>query len=112
MKIIDDPIVKKWLQSFDAEPGGFDWDQGNQDKNLKHGVAREEVESIFLNEYGFAGRIVEPVHTEWRGLILGRSNTGKLLALIFTRREERLRPISCRPMRKWEVKKYHENTKA
>lgn len=111
MKIIDDPIIRKWLQSLDPEPDDFDWDEGNKDKNLKHDVTQNEIESIFQNEYGFAGRIVEPIHAEWRGLILGRSHTGKLLALIFTCREERLRPISCRPMRKWEVKKYHESTK-
>ena len=75
-------------------------------------MTQEEVESIFYNEYGFAGRIIELVHAKWRGLILGQSNTGKLLALIFTYRGERIRPISCRPMRKLEVKKYHDNTKA
>ena len=111
MKIVDDPAIKKWLQSLDSDPDHFDWDEGNRAKNLKHGVTQEEIESIFQNEYGFAGRIVEPIHAEWRGLILGRSNAGKHLALIFTCRGERLRPISCRPMRKLEVKKYHESTK-
>src|SRR3989344_762609 len=110
MKLIDDPVAEKWLQSFDPEPDGFDWDKGNRSKNLKHGVTQEEIESIFENEHGFAGRISEPAHAEWRGLILGQSNTGKLLALIFTRREDRIRPISCRPMRKLEAKKYHEST--
>ena len=29
---------------------GFDWDEGNTDKNLAHGVSDEEIEEVFLNE--------------------------------------------------------------
>jgi uncharacterized DUF497 family protein len=64
-------------------------------------------ESIFLQEkFLFAGRIIDPSHAEWRGLILGRGESGRNLALIFTRRLERLRPISCRTMRPDERRLY------
>ena len=36
------------------------------------------------------------------------SERGRKLALIFTRRGERLRPVSCRPMRRNERKVYEE----
>ncbi|PWU07426.1 MAG: hypothetical protein C5B51_10010 [Terriglobia bacterium] len=41
----------------------------------------------------------EAVFQQAYGLILGEGETGRLLALIFTRRGDKLRPISCRPMR-------------
>ena len=111
MKIIQDPITERWLLNFNPVSEHFDWDSGNSTKNLKHGITKEQIESIFKRIYGFSGRIIEPEHQEWRGLILGQSYTGKLFALIFTIRGEKLRPISCRPMRSLEVKKYYENKK-
>ena len=92
---------------FRSEPDNFDWDAGNRTKNVKHGVVSEEIESIFYQaRFIFAGKITEPAHPEWRGLILGRSDSGRPLALIFTRRGDRLRPISCRPMRPNERRLY------
>ena len=74
---------------------------------MKHRVQGEEVESIFYSQkFIFAGRIVDPPHDEWRGLVLGRSDAGRPLALIFTRRGDKLRPISCRPMRIGERRLY------
>jgi len=106
--IVDEPI-QVWLRNFVPDSEGFNWDIGNERKNIKHGVIREELESIFFQPYLFAGRIVEPVHDEWRGLILGKSANGRRLALIFTRRGNQVRPISCRSMRKEEQKLYEEN---
>lgn len=107
MKFAPDPLTGLWLRDFDPQPENFDWDDGNRHKSLKHGISGEEVESVFRRErYIFAGRIIEPVHAEWRGLILGRGDSGRALTLIFTRRGERLRPISCRPMREGERRFY------
>jgi uncharacterized DUF497 family protein len=96
-----------WLRDFVPDPENFNWDDGNRHKSLKHGLSCKEVESLFLQEhYIFAGRIIEPTHEEWRGLILGQSESGRAIALIFTRRGEMLRPISCRPMREGERRFY------
>jgi hypothetical protein len=43
-----------------------------------------------------AGLIAEPAHDEPRWLLLGETNVRRRLALIFTRRGNQLRPISCR----------------
>ena len=100
MKFVPDEDASLWLSDFGPDPDNFDWDDGNRTKNAKHGVDQEEIESIFHREkYVFAGKIIEPKHKEWRGLILGQSEAGRPLALIFTRRGEKIRPISCRPMR-------------
>ena len=67
----------------------------------------EEIESMLAREkYVFAGRIAAPPHDEWRGLILGENLNGRPLALVFTRRGEKLRPISCRSMRALERRFY------
>lgn len=115
MRFVRDDESGLWLRDFTTDPDHFDWDKGNRTKNEKHGVEREEIESIFYQDgFIFAGRITEPEHIEWRGLILGRSDEGRLLALIFTRRGDQLRPISCRPMRPEERRLYeasiHERT--
>jgi uncharacterized DUF497 family protein len=109
MRFISDEPMQEWLRDFVPDPERFDWDAGNERKGLKHGVAQGEIESIFFHSYLFAGRITEPAHDEWRGLILGESESERLLALIFTRRGDRIRPISCRPMRKKEREFYEAN---
>ena len=109
MKFIPDEDAAAWLSDFIPDSDNFDWDEGNMLKTFKHGIPPGEVESIFWQRtFLFAGKIVEPLHDEWRGLILGRTNNGKLVSLIFTRRGEKLRPISCRAMRRVERRLYEE----
>lgn len=109
MRYIPDEIAASWLSYFVPDPDNFDWDEGNILKNLKHEISSDDIESIFRQQsYYFAGEIVEPLHDEWRGLILGRTDNGQLVTLIFTRRGEKLRPISCRPMRPNERRLYEE----
>lgn len=107
MKLVPDEVAAAWLRDFVPDADDFDWDAGNTTKHGKHGVHRAEIESMFNGEeFVFAGRIVEHGHEEWRGLILGCSDKGRPLALIFTRRGDMLRPISCRAMRKDERRFY------
>ena len=107
MRFSRDDEMSSWLRDFAPDPDTFDWDAGNRTKNTKHRVSGEEIESIFYQaRFIFAGKIIEPAHDEWRGLILGQSGNGRPLALIFTRRGARLRPISCRPMRRNERRLY------
>ncbi len=112
MKFEPDKPVADWLQDFIPDSDNFDWDEGNIRKNLKHGYSFEQIESIlWQTQFVFAGKIVEPTHDEWRGLILGLTETGKPTALIFTRRGEKFRPISCRPMRNNEWRFYEKTTR-
>ncbi len=95
-----------WLTRFLAEPESFQWDDGNRLKLAKHRGSEAETESLFRHPYVFAGRVVEPAHDEPRWLVLGRSESGRRWTLIFTKRGERIRPISCRPMRRDERRIY------
>lgn len=106
MRLVDDPDTARWLEEL-AGPEGFEWDRGNRTKSeVKHGFAEADVESIFASPMLFAGRIVEPVSGETRYLLLGVTADGRYAALVFTRRGEKLRPISCRAMRRKEKEQY------
>ena len=75
---------------------------------FNHGVEPRHVQTLIGGDFYFAGRIVEPVHSEPRWLALGEDATGRRLSLIFTRRGDRRRPISCRAMRRKEKALYEE----
>ncbi len=107
MRLVADPDIAAWLAAGPA----VEWDAGNSTKSeRKHGFGTGEVESLLSNPMLFAGRIVEPERGEPRYLLLGQTAAGRRAALIFTRRGDRLRPISCRPMRKSEREAYDDAT--
>ena len=108
MRLIADPEIAAWLEGLGGGPEDFEWDSGNRSKSLKHGVNSEEVEAMLQHPVLLAGRIVEPSHEEPRWLLLGASDDKRPLALVFTKRGERVRPISCRKMRRKERALYEE----
>ena len=108
MQLVEDSETASWLDRLDGVADDFDWDVENLAKNRKHGVDPVDAEAMFQSPMVFAGRIVEPAHEEPRWLVLGQSARGRRLALVFTRRENRVRPISCRAMRSQERTLYEE----
>lgn len=99
MKLVGDPDVAAWLGGRPT----MDWDAGNSTKSqAKHGITTSDVDSMLDARPLFAGRIDEPAHEEARYLLLGVTPTGDRAALIFARRDDKLRPISCRARRKRE----------
>jgi len=108
MRLEADAGAARWLEGLEGRLDDFDWDAGNRTKILKHEVNLADVEALLAHPILFAGRIVEPAHDEPRWLLLGIDASGRHLALIFTRRGIRLRPISCRPMRRNERRMYEE----
>ncbi len=89
----------------------MEWDAGNSAKSeAKHGFSTADVESILAGAVLFAGRIVEPEREESRYLLLGVTSDRRRAALIFARRGGKLRPISCRAMRKKEKEAYDAAT--
>jgi hypothetical protein len=110
MKLAFDLEAASWLDGVAGETENFDWDAGNRAKNRKHEVEPEDIEAMFRRPrfIVFAGRIVGPTHDEPRWLVLGQDGRQRRLALVLTRRGDRLRPISCRPMRRKERILYEE----
>ena len=92
----------------------FEWDSGNWSKSrTKHGVPNEEVESVFALKSGVPiGRQISPPVDEERLCVVGPSLRGRFISIVFTLRDGRVRPISCRVANKKEKKLYEEVCKA
>ncbi|HMO52020.1 MAG TPA: BrnT family toxin [Kiritimatiellia bacterium] len=88
---------------------GFDWDDGNRDKNQKHGVHAWECEQVFFNEPLLV--LDDPKHSvvEDRFAAFGHTDAGRLLVVIYTMRKKRIRVISARDMNKKERDFYESN---
>ena len=87
----------------------FDWDDGNQSKNeTKHAVSNKESEEIFFNKPIFF--FIDQKHSavEQRILVYGKTDDGRHLALVFTKRVNKIRIISVRDMNKKERARYEE----
>ena len=89
---------------------GFQWDRGNTNKNLvKHNVQGWECEQVFFNKPLLV--LEDPGHsaTEKRWAAFGKTDSGRLLVVIFTKRANLIRVISARDMNNKERKFYEEN---
>ena len=91
---------------------GFQWDQGNSDKNWeKHKVSKSECEQAFFNIPIVIADDTKHSIDENRWYILGRTDTDRLLFIVFTIREKLIRVISARNMNKKEREIYNEQVK-
>jgi len=94
------------------EPKSFDWDEGNINKNWdKHRVHHLECEEVFFNEPIITKAEKRGVPQEERTSLLGVTNEGRGLFVVFIIRRERIRVISARDMNKKERRIYHEKIK-
>lgn len=89
----------------------FQWDKGNIEKNKKHNVEDKEAEEAFLDD----GKVIlkDELHStglEERFIILGKTKRNRLLYVVFTQRDDKLRIISARDINKKEVYLYEETT--
>ena len=84
MRLVADPATERWLIGLTGADRDLEWDSGNLTKNRKHGVEPGDIQALIGGEFYFAGRIIDPPHTERRWLALGEDAAGRRLALIFT----------------------------
>jgi uncharacterized protein len=89
---------------------GFDWDEGNWPKCGKHGVTREEIESVML---GVPAVMPDPHTNEPRMRAIGKTAAGRYVFLVFMLRkidggQTLLRPISARFMHQKEITHYEQ----
>lgn len=91
---------------------GFDWDGGNWPKCGKHGVSREGIEEMFLNNPGI---FAHPAHSEseQRLRAIGTNDAGRMVYVSFTLRSKHgqllVRPVSARYMHDKEVRRYERD---
>jgi len=96
-------IVTVSLPEFE----GFDWDEGNSEKNwLSHQVTPQEAEQAFFNSPVIVADDVKHSRKEKRYLILGQTDKNRPLFIAFTLRKGRIRVISARDMNRKERKVY------
>jgi hypothetical protein len=89
------------------EPQGFDWDVGNSGKNEEsHDVSDAECEEVFFdprkklfNDTIHSGR-------EERYILLGQTKGKRILFVVYTIRNKKIRVISARDLNKKERKLY------
>jgi uncharacterized DUF497 family protein len=93
---------------------GFDWDEGNARKNVKHGVTRAEVEQVFLNVPLLLADDLKHSQQEPRFHALGRTDLDRWLHVTFTERGNGslIRPISARVMSRKERTVYEQAVEA
>ena len=95
-----------WLQ--ETVQFEFEWDDGNRTKSeTKHAVTTAETEEVFF--LGLAaplGTQVSPEVSEERLGIVGATSEGRVLHVVFTRRDGKVRPVSARPAHKKEREFY------
>ena len=95
-----------WLQ--ENSHFEFDWDAGNRTKSAtKHSVKTEEAEEVFtIGQAVPLGVQISPLAQEERLGIVGATSEGRILHLVFTLRDGKVRPISARPAHKKEKELY------
>ena len=87
----------------------FEWDDGNITKNWdKHDVSTVECEQIFFNKPLIVKRDSKHSKLENRYYALGKTNMNRLLFVVFTVRNEKIRVISARDMTVTEIERYQK----
>ena len=87
----------------------FEWDPHKAALNLrKHGVSFEEASAVFGDP--LAGTIPDPMHStrEMRFVTIGMAPAQRLIVVVHTDRDDRIRIISARPATRAEQKKHEE----
>jgi hypothetical protein len=90
----------------------FEWDTKKAKRNRSlHGISFDEASTVFRDP--LSRTIEDPLHSELeeRFVIIGRSIIGKLLVVVHTERNDRIRIISARSATKRERLRYEKNEK-
>ena len=89
----------------------FEWDQGNTDKIYrKHKVKSFECEEVFFDENKIIFKNVLHSDKEERYILLGKTKKERLLFLVFTTRQHKIRVVSARDTNKKERGLYEKTT--
>ncbi len=88
---------------------GFEWDDGNLTKNWdKHEVSEGECEQVYFRQPLIVRRDKKHSKLENRYYVLGRTDAERLLFMVFTVRNNKIRIISARDMTRAEKKRYRK----
>lgn|SRR5208283_983803 len=98
--------MKDWSAIL-ASLEDFEWDEGNIKKNWKkHRISHIECEEIFFNNPIIVNKDTPHSPGEDRYFVLGKTDTDRLLFIVFTVRGTKIRIISARDMSRKERRAY------
>jgi uncharacterized protein len=83
----------------------FDWDDANVGHLARHGVTLEEAEEALVDPRRI-GASAYNVAGERRWAIIGSAEDGRVLFVVFTRRDRRIRVITARDAIQSEWRRY------
>lgn len=89
---------------------GFEWDKSNISHIAKHNVKPDEAEDVFFDTKCALEDDLKHSDYEKRFVIIGKTERGRLLYQVFTKRNNKIRVISSRDINKKEVKLYEKKT--
>ncbi|OGO16236.1 MAG: hypothetical protein A2Z14_13705 [Chloroflexi bacterium RBG_16_48_8] len=88
---------------------GFDWDEWNAEKIWsRHQVSRAECEQVLFNQPLVVGEDAVHSQEEMRYYVLGQTDKGRQLFMVFTIRRDLVRVITARDMSRKERKIYRD----
>ena len=83
----------------------FDWDDANEEHIARHGVTPEEAEEVLLDRHPAALAVYNaPAERRWG--IIGATEDGRVLAVIYTRRRGAVRIVTARDATPAEKRRY------
>jgi len=88
-----------------VDGGWFDWDEGNEEHVLVHGVEPAEAEEAMLDPEGF-GTDAYDVPGEQREALVGATEEGRILLVVYTMRGEKVRPVTVRDASDTQKRRY------
>jgi len=91
--------------SFVNDDDAFDWDAGNEDHVLVHGVEPREVEEALLDP----GRVRADARNasgERRYALIGATEEGRVLFLVYAARGAKVRPVTARDASDVQKRRY------
>ena len=97
-------------QDFEVAEG-FEWDESNLGHIQKHNVSAEECEEVFNNEPIYFQEDVLRSQVEQRYEIIGQTNGGRNIFLVFTIRDGKVRILSARDQSRKERRDYEKTQK-
>lgn len=86
----------------------LEWDGGNVDHIADHRLTADEVEQA-VQDPGRLGGQEEIREGELRGLVLGRTARGRILAVVFTTRHGRMRVVTAYPASARQQREFREH---
>lgn len=93
---------------IDKDALEFEWDKGNVDKNIDHKVGDREAEEVFLDNRRFIFKDKLHSQNEERFRIIGKTKKSRILFVVFTKRNKKIRVISARDINRKEVSLYEK----